>query len=329
MKIYDMLQYDEIDIYLREGDITHGSWLKSQSKLSKWFLSKEFSEEVYLELINMKTFKLQNGKKPSQENLDRLKEFMANYFLDNPNLTEKSFNITIEFLKSTGNFRHNTDTILQSKLATEEEFNYALDNEFLGTDKKTLHEFFHNVQVSENTMKRYIAFEKNDIKFQIVIKKQKLSIDSVHSILNKSDNKDEMVFLMAEYKQPIGTSLFLDTLATYDADEMWENPAKGIKQMILKDRNLIDDVFLWKSIHNFLIKNTTDMTKAIIFQAILTYDNVDESIIEFMSTYKSALEYLADKMDVRKLSKTSNMEIYKLTHIEAFLSDEIKDVFLF
>jgi hypothetical protein len=328
MIIYDLIHYDDVDMYMRE-DITQEAWGRAQRKLSKWFPSEEFTDELFLELIKMKTFKLQNGKNPRPDFMESFKEFMCNYYLDNPNITKKSFDITINFLKQSDNFRQNTDNILQSKFCTEEIFNYAIDNEYLGSDKNTLSHLFSNVKMSTETLLKYIGMGYSS-KWDSMIRLQKLSKKVIDEILAKTKVKTETIFLLAEYKHEVDTTLFLNTLDTYKPDETWENPAKGIKQMILKDRNLFDDVFLWKPIFDFINGKASTQDKAIIYHAIFKHKNVSKQFIsELIELQSGAIQYIVDRMNINNIHETNRAHLYELTNMDAFLSDEAKDLFLF
>ena len=78
MKIYDLIMYDDIDIYMRD-DVGFNSSNLSQSRLAKWFVTESFTEEIFIELLKMKSFKLQNSKEASDSAMERFKDFMANY----------------------------------------------------------------------------------------------------------------------------------------------------------------------------------------------------------------------------------------------------------
>jgi len=328
MKIYDLIMYDDIDIYMRD-DVGFNSSNLSQSRLAKWFVTESFTEEIFIELLKMKSFKLQNSKEASDSAMERFKDFMANYFLDNPNLTQKSFNMTVAYLIENDNFRHNTDQILQSDFCTEKIFNYALDADFLGTARETLHIVFKNLYLSEKTLLKYMERGFDYRYWSSMIKYQKLSDKLVKKIIELSKYSDEIIIILVENNHNVDITTFLKVISNHNNGFGDLEPAVAIKKMILKDRHLIDDVFLWKPIFEYLEEDGGVRNASIIFQAILTYDNIPENIIDMIVSKDYILDYIKDNMNLDKFNDNTKSIIYEKTGKEEFLSDEVKDIFLF
>ncbi len=332
--IYDMVIYDEIDIYTRDG-ISQGAWTAAQQRLMSWF-KNELTDSLFFELLNMKEFKNQNGKIASQATFKSFKEFMTNYYIENKNLTQKSYDIVVKYAQDNDEFRYKTDIILKSPFLTEEIFNYALDSGFLGTDKYKWYNVFHNKHYSNNTLKKFLVQTvKSKEGWSDLMQTLQLSKNVIDEMLKLSKNDSEIIVDLAQYGHHIDEKLFLDMVEKIDLKDSWSLTgevaiAVAIKKMILKDKNFYEEPDKWDIINNKTIEMSSEY-RAIIYSAILTYPDVNNTMLNIICKDAMALGYILRKSttDISEIDNTNKVSIFEKTKIEAFLPQEVKDIFIF
>jgi len=332
MKIYDLLIYDEIDIYLRNDNFMSVS--KAQAKLSNWFVSEECTPDIAYELLTMSDFKTQDSSVVDSNRLISFKEFLANYYLDNPQVTKKIFNLIVAFAKEMGNFRHNIDTILSSEFCTEKEFNYMFKTEkYFGMYKESLNTFLSNCQLSEEALLNLIDYkvavkDNNHIQFDIIIKTQILSKKVInHLIESDKTGSNDLIYLLGRYNHEIDIDLFFSTVENFDEDEDWENPSIGIKKIINRKPEIINVSKYWRIIDK-CIKNFSNQNTAIIIYAILVISTeLPEHIIKSVAMKTKALYYILDKMDIKQIHHVNRIALYNNTNISDFLPEDIANIF--
>lgn len=334
MKIYDLVQYDWVDIYTRR-DVTQSSWSAAQQRLTKWF-ETEMTDDVFLELINMKEFKNQNGQMADQGSIERFKDFMSNYYIDSPNITEKSYHILVDYAIKNDEFRHKTDAILGKPWVTAEIFKHALEIGYLGTDKYKWYNTFTSTQYSDQTLIKFIELTHKEVTrpWNQMIKNQKLSKKVIDKMLDITKFDHEVISDLAEHNHEVDEKTYLKMLQNVDLSEFMSLTGEkglvvGIKKMMLRDRNFFEQPYNWQIIHKVVGELSTEY-RAIVYSAALTFPNLNDDILDLICNEDiTVLGYIVNKIGLDKLDVGNRVKIYEKTGHEDFLPDTVQDLFLF
>lgn len=344
MNIYDQMIYDDIDIYLRQGEMGQQTLVTSTTNL-KAFFEYEMLEKEFLELLNAKTILLQNKKNATENNLIKFKAFMCICYLKSSRMNQEIYNKIFEFIKETPFFVENIAFLIMNKFSTLEIFDYVFDEE---TFDKAIR---ISVQNPQNVIRAWLQnhpdtldkgrilklSELTNCRLTDLIKFQKMDISTVEEILSKTDDTDfentiELVCDLVSANQPIKPLVAMSILSQFNPNSMsWltsPDILRAVDKLLKNDSLLINDY----EIRRYLITMYSstfygeDANRARLIRIIFSFPLDQGFIGQFMQ--KEPLDEL-EKIDCTGLNPSTSTILYSFTEREIFLPQTAKDLFLF
>jgi len=329
MIITKELIWDELSIYL-EYDSPSSIYLMNLQKLSKWFGTNEFTNEIYKSIMNLSLADIDFDCPPRK--LTDLKAFASNYFIVHDNLNRETFKIATKFMIKEGELRQNISTILNCEFCTEELMIECLSYGYIGDSN--LNFLVYN-KLSEKAILKLYKFIYSNVEeykksnlFTKIIKTQDLTDEIAQYLIDMigmTDNDIIGELVIKGYKLSFVELYKLLKEIISDNDWSLTSPTIILKKaiihnpMILKNQDKIMELI-------YLIDGSEN--RAIVFSGILVTDNINGFYLEKLLDDETVLEQLIYKFDLQKIDNSVLFLLAQRTGRIEFMPQETQELFL-
>lgn len=344
MKINELDIFHYIEDYVDRG-IDQVTYTRAQIKLKEWFKT-DLTDEIFIELMK-EIPATKSGRLLDEEFYTRFQEFLCNYYIDSPLVSEESYLILINNFRQSNNLIMNAPKVVNHKFFDNTTFGYIIDDGAISSVASVMWvDTFESQLFSSSNLVKFMQksfnMKRREDYWSTIIIYQQTSQDILDFFTKEVDLKSnfDIVIDLVVAKYDLDFVTFMDAFfgterAILNSKQKRRNIADAMCRQIRKNIDEItEDTWYWSSaIMNFIKTEKEDFWYVAVVIIILLEEKRDmgfviKDLIQ-LDIASKVLGIIINEPGFYNISEINRVKIFELTKMEEFLPEEAKEIFIF